>query len=231
MEQPVPDDKWLAEKFRQIDAEIAELKAARPMVATTQHGGAFILQDVDGTQVWRFGAFSDGDGNAAFGVGAYDEDGATVLGYSDTARGLLYPHEYHQWVVPTSQAISSGSFVGVAECEIVLANADTICAGGAITVPAGSTGEGRIRESHSGATTDVVPLTDGKSGTLVFEWIHPFTVGWGDPTPGAEHSPFLHWEVRLASGAGPLTVFPPRYLTLRNHAFTPAATETGGGRF
>lgn len=226
---PVPGDKWLAEKLVAIERRLAELEGARSMRSTTLTGGTFALKNTAAETILSFAQFgNDPEGNPVFGVVGLDQKGDIVLMWADDRDGMVYPHEYHQWIVPTPQTITSGTFVGVAECDLVLVNEDVLTAAGAVICAVGTTAE--VRLNWAGQFTDPVVCPDGFNGVVMFEWLHPFTVGWGDST-SALQSGLCHWEVRRASGAGNVTAYPPRHLTMRSRAFSSLANTNGGGRF
>lgn len=229
-EVPLPDDKALGEWMREIERRVRELEGARPMMATTMTGGTFELRSDTDERMLRFGAFGNADdGTPLYGVVMYGENGENVFDVLDNERGLVYPHSYHQWVVSTPEPVTSGTFQNLFECEVILPNADALQAGAVVITPAGVTAEVRIRESVSGETTNVVTVPADSQKLVLFEWQHPFSVGWGD-TPGLIRSPFLHWEVRVASGVGTVSAYPPRHLTFRNKRFLPMSSPDGGGR-
>lgn len=230
----LPMDKREAERLNEIEARLAALEGARQMQATTMKGGTFLLSTPTDAPVFVFGHFTNKDGQEVYGVTALDtitDDGdqSTILSWDSASRGMIYPFEYHQWVVPTAQAISSGTFVNIAEAEVHWTNGDCLFALGAVIAPVGSTAEIRIRDGTYGNLANVVTVGSGLSVLVKYEWLHPFSVGWGDLSH-PQNSPLLQWQARLASGAGPISVFPPRHLTFKNRRFATAPSTLGGGR-
>lgn len=232
MEYPVPADNPAAETLRRMQAEIDELKAARNMMATVMKGGTFELrEETAGRRMLRFGSFGDAiDGTPLYGIVMYDENGSQVFVILDDQRGIVYPHDAHGWMVPTSQPVSAAAgWQVVAHKLCVLPPADVLQAEGAIVTPIGSTAQVRIRDANHGDSTAVLEVPEGRTARAVFEWQHPFSVGWGD-TAHPHNSPLLQWEVRVSSGPGPVTATPPSHLTFRNKRFLPLSTTDGGGR-
>lgn len=60
-DHPVPDDKWLAEKIRSLEADIAELKGARSAGFSNIAQGALTITDENGVVRTRVGLLSNGD--------------------------------------------------------------------------------------------------------------------------------------------------------------------------
>lgn len=225
----LPEEKSLAEELTEIRRQIADLYGALDLRRSTISGGTFRLLSADGSLISSFGTLArDPLGNDVYGLMLLDSKGDIVLMVDENSEGFVYPHEFHQWIVPATQSISSGTFVNIAECQVVLTAQDVLTAQGVVSVPVGSTAEVRITTGGQTVNTDPVVVGEG-SHTVMFEWLHPFTVGWGDSTSSIAEMLF-HWEVRLASGAGPITAFPPRHLTFRNRRFVTGETVTGGGR-
>jgi hypothetical protein len=212
---------------RDVDRRLEALDRARRAPFTTQRGGAFVLapEDLDPPALMRFGNFPDGDGADNYGVGFYDEGGSTVWATAENERGVIYPEVYAQWQVPTAQSISSGSFVTVAEVSLGALAHDCMVASAALVVPGGSTAEVRVHDPQNGITTNAKSMT--ASGNALLNWLHPYSVGWGDDR-GRPTTFFLQWQVRLAAGAGPISAFPPRSLTFLNRRFAVGEAATAG---
>lgn len=230
MRQPVPDDKKLSVELVEIRRRLSELEGARATRATVQSGGTYKLTNEDGHEILAFGeAGFDPQDNPIYGLRLLDSEDAIVFAVTEDHQGILWPHEYHQWIVPTAQTITSTSFVTVAECTVIGPNVDMLSASGAVIVPVGSTAEIRINAQGVGATDPIV-VPSGGNGLASFNWIHPLETAWGEQNVGAV-SALFSWEARLASGAGPITVYPPRHLTFRNRIFASSASTSGGGAF
>jgi len=180
-------------------------------------GGGIRLRDRTGTTRAFFGDFSDPDTSSRYGISLYDAKGDTIFAIDSAEEGMLYPQQYAQWIVPTPQVVTSGSFVTVAEVGIQLLNHDVIRTDASMQVDAGTTAEVRIRDVYSGAVTNTLAVAGSANGSVLCEWLHPFSVGWGDSNPSVQM--FLQWEVRRSAGAGNVTVYPPRGIVLGNRRF------------
>ena len=186
-------------------------------IGNNNSGGGLWLRDRAGNTRAFFGDFDDPDSGNRYGMSLYDSKGDVVLAVDADREGLVYPQAFAQWQVPTMQTITSGTFVEVAEVYIQNLNHDVIYTDGAIIVDAATSAEVRIRESNSGATTNTLTVAGSANGSVVCEWLHPFSVGWGDSNP--DLSVWLKYEVRRTAGVGNVYVFPPRGIVLGNRAF------------
>lgn len=226
---PVPDEKWLADTLRRMQAEIDELKGARQMMATLLRGGAFTFANEALTPMLRFGKLRDPTTAADYyAIVANDDNNSVVLWFSDNQRGMIYPFQQAQWIVPTAQVVTSGTFVEVAECGLTFLNNDVIAGEGVVSCPAGTVAEVRINDPVNAFATDPVTV-DGHQAFVQFEWLHPYSIGWGDLSHPRAY-PFLRWEVRRVSGAGNVTAFPPRQLCIKSNLACTHESSTGGGR-
>lgn len=188
-------------------------------------GGGLQLRDRDGNTRAFFGDFNDPDAGSRYGVAMYDTKGDVVFATDAGEEGLVYPQALAQWQVPTPQTITSAAFVEVAEVYLQNLNHDVIRTSAALIVAAATTAEVRIRDSATGAVTNTLSVVGAANGSVRCEWLHPFSVGWGDVDPDA--TAVLKYEVRRSAGAGNVTAYPPSGLVLGNRrwfSFESAAT-------
>lgn len=203
--------------LRDLERRLHAVENANPARFTTITEGSTIVKELDGTILARFGNFNGPDMAPAVGVSLYDSDGRTVLAIDGSHEGLHYPHIQAGWTVPTAQSITSGAFVTVAEAGVYETTHDCFFFQAAIVVPGATTAEVRVHDASTGVDTNVLTVGAGASGTVTCQWIHPFSIGWGDTDP--DTAPLLQYQVRRASGAGTISAFPPRQLVFVNRSF------------
>ena len=155
-----------------------------------------------------------------------DADANYVRVQNDEIRGLQYPHEHTQWIVPTSVSISTGTEQNMAECELQVINGDVIQFSAALIIPSGTTADVSIYDVNS--ATYVTQSQAGPTNGFICEWLHPYTVGWGfnGTNSGKEAVAFISYRVQRTAGAGTITAFPPRSLMIRNSRFTSNESAT-----
>jgi hypothetical protein len=224
MSEPIlgPGDRYL-EELADLKRRITDLERSRRLPFSTQRGGTWSLVPEDGSPsaLIRFGVGADGDGVERYGMTLYDSDTDAILSTAENEKGLIYPQSYAQWVVPTAQSITSSSFVTVAECQYGAIDHDCMVAQAAITVAPATIAQARVLNLLSGVATNVVEVNGdtASGGTLTLNWLHPFTVGWGDNRPGRTSTFLLQWQVRRSAGSGAVNAWPPRSLTFLNRRF------------
>lgn len=224
------DAEWMAEMERRLSA----LERSPSLPNTSQRGGTYELLSSDGSSVFKFGEFTDPDAEESFGISAFDEDGNTVLATRSDVEGLVYPIVSQQFIVPTPQTITSGTFVAVAESQVWAPAWNCIYATAAIITDVGTTAEVRLSNSINTISTNTVTVPAASNGNVLFKWEHGFTVGWSaglvGSNPGAT-SGLLQWQVRRASGGGNVTAYPPRGFHWVSKRHLPDASTLGGGVF
>lgn len=213
-DQRPPGVDWLVRRVELLEQQVRELSAARSLPSSNFRGGAFKFQDDAG--LLRFGL-----GNVAlppnsfinqdnvYGVTAWDDGGAVVLAVLEGDRGLVYPTFYAGFHSPASASVTSGTFAAIYETFWDLPPAPVLRVQLAVIVPAATTAEIRIVDGMSGQATDTLVLPADYNGFVSFTWLHPSTTGIGDDRPGRISSLFPGLQVRRASGAGTVSVFPP----------------------
>lgn len=219
MNQPETDGTILADFERRLHA--LETAPRAPFTSITE--GTLFVIDTDGTVLARLGNFNGPDLSPSVGVSFYDSEGRTVFAVDGGHEGLHYPHAQAGWTIPTSQPITSGTFVTISEAGLYELAHDSIFFDAALIVPAATTAEVRATDAVSGAVTNTVTVGASSSGSVTCQWIHPFSVGWGDSDP--DTAALLQYQVRRASGAGTITAFPPRQLVMANRSFLTAPSD------
>lgn len=158
-----------------------------------------------------------------------DVNDAIVISSGDKHEGLQYPqiHVPVAWQPSSYQAISSSSWVTVWESELRWPVADTLAGAFALTSDAGTTGEIKLVEQVGGNATSVYTVAASTNITLGFAWIHPLTVGWGDPTASINGSN-VQLQARRTGGTGNINIYKPRYVVLANQQWYSYSSTTGG---
>lgn len=219
--------QWQAE----IERRMAALERSPRLPNTSQRGGAYELISESGRVMFRFGEFTDPDtGSTEFGVSVYDKNGSVVFAIAESEEGWLWPQQYYLWTAPTPTTVTSGTFVSIYEGTIDSFNADTLNTEMAAACAVGTTGEVRLGNSAGTITTTAVTVPSGGNGTVGFNWLHPYRVGWGDTT-ASSGGDLLQIQARRVSGAGSFLVYPPRKVKTYNKRFPTGEATTGGGFF
>jgi hypothetical protein len=208
------DARWRLD----VNRRLTELERGRRMPYTTQRGGAFELLSETGEPRLKFGNFTapDDDDDQRYGIQVLDADGNVVFAADEDQRGLLIPIDSTQWTVPTPQSITSGTFIAVAETQVLALNSDTLYATGALIVPASTIAQCRVIDVISGQATSTIEVNGGGAGVngnLSLRWEHPFAIGWND---NSAVNVFLAWQIRRSAGGGTITAYPPRGLLCGN---------------
>ncbi len=154
-----------------------------------------------------------------------DGEGNKILAQNDSAQGLVYPHDMTQWIVPTTQSITSTTWTTIAECETQVPAGDIYQFSAALICPAGTTVGVRILASGVPYGTQTQA---GEVSGVVCEWLHPYTIGWGEQGANAGKSAvvFLQYQVQRTAGVGTITAYTPRSLMIRSSRFTANESAT-----
>jgi hypothetical protein len=235
MSEPIlgPGDRHL-EHMRDLERRVTDLERSRRMPFTTQRGGAFTLapEDLNPPALVAFGAISGisaangAPGSAGnYGVAKYDAKGDIVSMNAENADGMIYPLEVMPWYDPTPKSVTSGTFANLWECGLAGLDHDALVFTAALVVPAGTIAQVRVLDAVSGNATNVLEVNSA-NGNVLCNWLHPFTVGWGDDRPGRTFGPFLGYQVRRSAGAGTISAFPPRNLLALNRAFATSPSSS-----
>jgi hypothetical protein len=211
-----------------LEERIKVLETAPRIIRTSQRGGTFTLIPPDGSpsSLMTFGEFGDEEGNNAYGVSMYGKSGQTLLSVVESEEGLIAPHQHHMFVqANTSIAVTAGAYTTTWELGWEYTWHECWKIQFAVATGAGTTASVRLKEAFSGQTTNALSIGAAASGTAVFEWLHPFNVGWGDPS-GLGATFLLQIEAKRDSGANALNIFTP-FLLERGKGFSPSANSTG----
>jgi len=170
-----------------------------------------------------FGGWDNPAGNAGARFSLVDKSDNIAVEVTGDYDGLAFPHAQTPWRNPNDHIdVTSGSFTGTYNAYAENPAYETVKISFAAVTDVGTTGEVRIREGYSGATTDAIAIPSDYNGYVTFEWIVPgMSVGWGDS--GNATVDFII-EARRTGGAGAVGVWSVLPLIWRNRQFgQPAA--------
>lgn len=166
-------------------------------------------------------------GNAGARFSLLDSADSIAVEVTGDHAGLAYPHAQTPWRDPSAHIdVTSGSWTPTFYAYAENPAYETVKISFAAVTDVGTTGELRIREWYSGATTDAIAVPSGYSGYVTFEWIVPdMAVGWSDHWQDSGYSTVdFGIEARRTSGTGAVGVWGVLPLIWRNRQFgAPAA--------
>lgn len=176
----------------------------------------FALYDLAGRVVLRLDADglsmfdADGDLRARiglvdgthYGLLALDADGVTPRLWVDD-RGLQDPYLSAPCVDADTdyKVVTSGTFVTTHRAQFEQITSQGLYCWVTATAPAGTTGEIRLRDVATTATTDAVAVPAGGQVVQQFRWLHGSTLSAGPVT--------FEVQARRTSGAGDVNVYKP----------------------
>lgn len=231
---PLPDD--LLQRLEGLERRLRDLETAPQQPNRTQKGGSFKLIPPDGVpaSLFTFGEFTHPTtGEEYYGVVGYDNKGDVVLALREGVEGLQYPHEYAPWrpdgggtlsASGAAKITTNAAFETLFETYMEIPAFDCFYTLIAVTTPVGTTGE--LKLVSSAGSTATYSIGSGASGTVQFNWLHPFSVGWGDDTAPATARIEVH--ARRTGGAGDVSVFWPTMACWRASNFANGTAAADG---
>lgn len=221
----------LAAELADLKRRLDNLERSPKVPFSSTRGGVFSFLDEDGNLRFALGNETGLDGSingitTVYGAFGHGDGNAIAFALREGDRGLTYPI----FPVPlhdvVSKVVTSGSFVGLWECNVDFPALEVLNIRGAVQSDVGTTGELRIVDSFSGINTNVLTIPSNTNSAYSFEWIHPASVGLYDDRPRLGGLA-LAVHARRTGGAGNLTVFQPSTAELTSIFLVPSATSTG----
>ena len=156
----------------------------------------FSMYDADGDLRARIGITEAG----RYGLLVLDAGGTVQRLWADE-RGILSPYLSAPLVDADSdyKVVTSGSFVATHRAQFETITSQGLYCWVTATAAAGTTGEIRLRNTGTGATTEAVVVPDGGQVTQQFRWLHGSALSAGPIT--------FEVQARRTTGAGDLNVY------------------------
>jgi hypothetical protein len=150
-----------------------------------------------------------------------DTDANYIHVQNDEIRGVQYPHDHTQWIVPVTQSITTATWTTIAEVELQVVNGDVIQFSAALVSSVGTTVGVRLVNGFDSSVYGTQTQAGATNG-ITCEWLHPFTVGWGEngANSGLDSQVLVQYQVQNTNAVGTVTAFTPRSLIIRNSRFT-----------
>lgn len=166
--------------------------------------GVAVYDPASGNLIFRAGSHVDLAGNA--GIEARDTD-TGFTSFMATTQGFVLPSIGYQvgpltsFTAPPWQT-TSASFVAIYESHVHRVPANALRHRAVVSTPVGSAGEIVLFSVNSGLSTTAKAVNTGGTAQAVdFNWLHG----------AALHvTSTFQLQARLTSGAGPISVWPPR---------------------
>lgn len=235
---PVPTPANLLAELADVKRRLRAIETAPQAPNRTQRGGSFRLipQDGDPASLFTFGGYPNPDTGAdEFGVTGYDSKGDIVFALGEADEGLIFPHLYTPWkpaagASPLSgsgglKTVTTGSYESVFETYCEIPAHDSLYVLFAYATDGGTVGRVYLDSGTPGQTA-AIDLPAGSSGTVRFNWRHPFSVGWGDSDTDA--TAFVQLMARRSSGAGNVSIYWPFVACWRNRRFANGTDAADG---
>lgn len=170
------------------------------------------MWDAAGTIRSRVGLIA----GTSYGVQVRDADGIQERLRIDEA-GFRQPYLAHPWVdVADFRAVTAADWTTTHRAQVELITHEGLYAAVTATSSAGTTGEFRLRNTGSGATTNAVAVPAGSGGTnQQFRWLHGSSLSTGP----------IGFEVqaRRTAGAGDINIYRSRSLTMASPSLCSAS--------
>lgn len=165
-------------------------------------GSGLSMYDAQGDLRTRIGEIATG-----YGMQVLDAGGTFERLRVDEA-GFRHPYFAHPWSKADDfVTVTSGTFATVFRSRVDLITSEGLYAWVTAGSDVGTTGEFRLRDGWSGATTAAVAVPDGSTGTeQQFRWLHGEALSAGPIT--------FELQARRTSGAGDVRVYAPYGLNL-----------------
>jgi hypothetical protein len=163
----------------------------------------FFMYDADAETRLIIGATEPG----AYGVIVNDADGTTPRLWIDET-GIRSPFLASPFVAADDyKAVTSGTYVITHRAQVELITSPGLYVWVTAASDPGTTGEVRLRNNFTGATTEAVTIPAGSSGTVQqFRWLHGSDLNEGPIV--------FEVQARRTAGTGNLNVYRPPSLTL-----------------
>lgn len=208
--------------LQDYERRIHNLETAARLPNSSQTGGLMrLLSPTTGLDIRVDGVFNDGV-TSFYGQVTYDGQHHSVFMVRDDKPGLIKPDLHLPFHTPNATVVTSGSFAPVQECAARAIYHDAIFVEMAVVTDPGVTGEIKITEGFTGATTATLTVPASTTAGATFAWAHPFGIGDDPPNPI-----FLQVQARVAAGAGNFFVFPPNFAVMTSSVLVPDSAPNG----
>jgi len=221
----------LRRQIAELRDRLTRLETADRLASASTRGGTVRFLAPDGTTRWTIGTTTldgrIGGITSVYGVVGQGDLGEVVYMQAQGTPGRGYPTQPVAFHAPTTQAVTSATFVATFEGGTEFPPSDVLRVVVPVQTAADTTGEIRLADLLGGHTTDPLTLPTGTNGTAVFTWVHPSTVGLydtrGDRVPGLR----VTIQARRTAGTGSVTITAPTTAEMTTTFLYPAATTTG----